>query len=53
MGLADEVVDARAVDLLGLRDSYDVGKLMVFEEAAEVGALAVGGVRGDPTDGQG
>jgi hypothetical protein len=28
-----------------------VGELMVFEEAAEVGVLAVGGVRGDPADG--
>lgn len=52
-GLADEVVDGRAVDLLGLEYGDDVGELMVFEAVAEAGVLSVSGVRGDPADGQG
>lgn len=52
-GLADEVVDARVVDLLGFGDGDNVGELDVFQETAEAGVLAVGGVRGDPGDGQG
>lgn len=52
-GLADEVIDARAVDLLGLGYGDDVEEAVVFEEAAEMGVLAVSRVRGDSADGRG
>ena len=45
--------DARAVDLLGLGNRDNAGDAGVFEEAAEMGVLPVGGARGDPGDGQG
>lgn len=51
-GPADEVVDAAAVDLLRLGDRDDVGQTGVFQETAEAGVLAVGGICGDPGEGE-
>lgn len=48
----EEAVDVRAMDGLGLGHGDHVGEAAVFEEAPEMRVLAVGGILGDPGDGE-